>query len=99
LKLKRRSSPVKGLSRQMDLAFCRLVLGLVVAWFRTFLQISALASHWLEDCANFTTTPEENDKYSASQPLLVQYKQQANLLLSVHKYSPLVISRNDKISS
>jgi hypothetical protein len=30
------------------------------------------------------------------QPLLGQYKQQANPLLSVTKYTPLVISRNDK---
>jgi hypothetical protein len=32
----------------------------------TFLQVSALASHWLEDCANFTPTPEENEQYSAN---------------------------------
>jgi hypothetical protein len=30
------------------------------AGFGTFLQVSALASHWLEDFANFTPTPEEN---------------------------------------
>jgi hypothetical protein len=30
------------------------------------------------------------------QLLLVQYKQQANPNLSVHNYTPLVISRNDK---
>ena len=36
------------------------------AGFGRFLQVSALASHWLEDCANFTPTPEENDQYSAS---------------------------------
>jgi hypothetical protein len=30
------------------------------------------------------------------QPLLVQYKQQANPLLSTHNYTPLVISGNDK---
>jgi hypothetical protein len=34
--------------------------------FGTFLQASALASHWLEDGANFTPTPKENDKYSAN---------------------------------
>jgi hypothetical protein len=33
------------------------------------------------------------------QPLLVQYKHQANLLLSMNNFTPLVISRNDKISS
>jgi hypothetical protein len=30
------------------------------------------------------------------QPLLLQYKQQANPLLSVHNYTPLVIRRNGK---
>jgi hypothetical protein len=34
--------------------------------FGTFLQVSALASHWLEDCGNFTQTTEENDQYSAN---------------------------------
>jgi hypothetical protein len=31
-----------------------------------FLQVSGLASHWLEDCANFTPMPEENDQYGAN---------------------------------
>ncbi len=41
------------------------------AEFETFLQVSALASHWLEDCANFTVnnyTPHvisRNDKLSS----------------------------------
>ena len=30
------------------------------------------------------------------QPLLVQHKQQANLYLSMHNYTPLVMSRTDK---
>jgi hypothetical protein len=30
------------------------------------------------------------------QPMLVHYKQQANPLLSVHNYTPLLFSRNDK---
>jgi hypothetical protein len=67
--------------------------------FGTFLRVSDLASHWLEDCANCTPTPEENDKYRVPvqcQPLLVQYKQQDNSLLSVHNYTPIVISGNDK---
>jgi hypothetical protein len=38
------------------------------ARFGRFLQVSALASHWLEDCANITPTPEENDQYSANHP-------------------------------
>ncbi len=33
------------------------------------------------------------------QQLLVRYKQQANPLLLTHNHTPLVISRNDKISS
>jgi hypothetical protein len=33
------------------------------------------------------------------QPLLVQYKQQANPLLSMNNYTPLVISWNEKIRS
>jgi len=36
------------------------------AGFETFLQVSALDSHWLEDFANFTPTPEKNDQYSAN---------------------------------
>jgi hypothetical protein len=38
------------------------------AKFGTFLQVSALASHWQEDCANFPPKPEVNDQ---RQPLLV----------------------------
>jgi len=47
----------------------------------------------LVDCANFKQMPEENDQYSSN-----QYKQQANSLLSMNNYTPLllVISRNDK---
>jgi hypothetical protein len=30
------------------------------------------------------------------QPRLVQYKQQTNVLVSMHNYIPLVISRNEK---
>jgi hypothetical protein len=31
-----------------------------------FLQVSALAFHWLEDCANVTPAPEENDQYNTN---------------------------------
>jgi hypothetical protein len=41
-----------------------LLIGHWSAGFGRFLQVSALASHWLEDCANFTPTPEENNNYS-----------------------------------
>jgi hypothetical protein len=54
------------------------------AEFVRFLQVSALSSHWLEDCVNFMPTPEENDQYSANH--LVQYKQQANPLLPMNNY-------------
>jgi hypothetical protein len=58
------------------------------ARFGTFSQESALASHWLE--------PRELCKFYADaggkqpiqrQPLLVQYKQQANPLLSMNSYN------------
>jgi hypothetical protein len=40
---------------------------MMVSWgWEKFLQVSALASHLLEDCANCTPTPEENYKYSAN---------------------------------
>jgi hypothetical protein len=34
--------------------------------FGTFLQVSTLASHWLEDCANFTPMPVKNNQDSAN---------------------------------
>jgi hypothetical protein len=59
--------------------------------FGTFLYVSAFASYWLEDCANFPPTPEE-------QPIQRQtLLDQANLLLSMDNYTPLADSR--KISS
>jgi hypothetical protein len=39
---------------------------------------------------------EEMTNTVQHQPLLVQYKQQANPLLSMHNYTPLVITGNDK---
>ncbi len=36
------------------------------AGFGKFLQVLTLASHWLEDCENFSPTPEENDRYSTN---------------------------------
>jgi hypothetical protein len=56
----------------------------------------ALASHCLEDCANFTPTMEENDQYNANHSHPVQYKHQAKLLFSMNNFSPLVISTSDK---
>jgi hypothetical protein len=40
------------------------------AGFGTFLQVSALASYWLEECAKCSSTPEENNKYTLLQGLL-----------------------------
>jgi hypothetical protein len=36
------------------------------AGFGKILQVPALAFHWMEDCANFTPTPEENNEFSAN---------------------------------
>jgi hypothetical protein len=38
------------------------------AEFARFLQVSALSSQWLEDCANITPTPDANNQYSANHP-------------------------------
>ncbi len=82
------------------LAACVLSPGFLASYwspgFGTFLQVSALASHWMEDCANFTPTPYLGKWQIQRQKLLVQYKQQANLLLSMHNYTPLVIRGNFK---
>jgi hypothetical protein len=61
------------------------------AGFGTFLQVSAVVSHWLED-----TTNVGGKRPIQRQPLFVQCKKQDNLLLSMHNYTPLVISRNDQ---
>jgi hypothetical protein len=64
------------------------------AGFGRFLQESAISSHWLADCANFTPTPR---KITNTEPLLlVQKKQQTNPLLSMNIYIPLMIIRNYK---
>jgi hypothetical protein len=39
------------------------------AGFGRFLQVSVLASHWLEDWAKFTPTPKENDQYNIKEQL------------------------------
>ncbi len=57
--------------------------------FGRFLQVSALAFHWLADCANLR-------QRRGKQLLSEQYKQQANILLSINNYTPLVISRFNK---
>jgi hypothetical protein len=53
-----------------------------------FFRILTLASLWLEDCANFTPTPEENYQYSAKYVLLVQYKHASpSTFINVQLYS------------
>jgi hypothetical protein len=42
------------------------------------------ASHWLEDCANFTSTPEENDQYSQTTLSAIQA---ASQLINAQLYS------------
>jgi hypothetical protein len=71
---------------------------LLSAGFGTFLQVSANNSHWLEDFANFTPTPEENDQYSANYSLW-NISIKPNPLLTMNNYTPLMISRNGKLSS
>jgi hypothetical protein len=61
------------------------------AGFGTFLQVSALASQWLEDCGNFTPTPEKTDQYSANTLSAIP--------AALHNNTPLVIGKNEKISS
>ncbi len=47
-------------------------------------------------CKVYANAAEENKQQIQRQLLLVQYKQEANPLLLMNKYTPLVISRNDK---
>ncbi len=73
---------------------------LVFNWsarFGTFLQVSALASHWMEDCANFTPTPAGEKRPIKRQPLLMQHKQHVNSLFSMHNNTLLVNSENDNL--
>jgi hypothetical protein len=48
--------------------------------FGRFLLASALASHWLEDCANFMATLEENEKYSANIFSAIQASSQSTFI-------------------
>jgi hypothetical protein len=59
------------------------------------IQVSLLAWSAGWRIVNFTPTLEDNIQYSANH-CLVQYKHQANPLLSMNNYTPLVISRNYK---
>jgi hypothetical protein len=67
-------------------------------WDICSLQLSALASHWQDDCANFTPTPEENLNNQNTAPTTLSVnKHQANPSLSMNNYTPLVNRRNGKI--
>jgi hypothetical protein len=67
------------------------------AGFGTFLQVSALPSHWLvEDCANFKATPEENKTTNTAPNTHSAIKAASQSTLSIHHFSRLVISKNDK---
>jgi hypothetical protein len=59
-----------------------------------FPQVSAIAFHWLEDCANFMPTPEDTTNTSPTTLKAIQAVSQTTLLK--HNYTPLVISRNSK---
>jgi hypothetical protein len=48
------------------LTACTFLASYWSAIFGRFLQVSALASHWLADCTNYTPTPGDNNKYSAN---------------------------------
>jgi hypothetical protein len=49
------------LNKVSDMYLIQVSLLFIAAGFGIYLQVLVLASHWLEDCANFTPTPEEND--------------------------------------
>ncbi len=53
------------------------------AGFGTFLQVSVLASNWLEYCANFTPTPEENETTNTAPTALsaIQETSQSTLVV------------------
>jgi hypothetical protein len=67
------------------------------AGFETFFQVSTLASHWLEDCANFTPTAKENNQNSANYSWYNASNKQIRFYqYTLHNYIPFMISRNDK---
>jgi hypothetical protein len=53
---------------------------LLVIKVGAFLQVSALASHWPEDFANFTPTSEGNDQYSANHLSAIQAASQSTFI-------------------
>ncbi len=66
------------------------VVGVYLVQFSLFLQVSALASHWLEDCGNITPTPEENNQYTVQCQLLLVPCYSSK---SIHFYQCTIILR------
>jgi hypothetical protein len=64
------------------------------AGFGTFLQVSALASYWLGDCANFTPTQIVNRKsqkiYLVHKPQIRKMPNLRKVRKSIKKLSPQI---------
>jgi hypothetical protein len=56
-------------------------------WLGTFLQVLALASYWLEDCANFTATPEENPTNTSPNTLSARQAASQSTFVNEQQYS------------
>jgi hypothetical protein len=52
--------------------------------------------HWLEDSANITPTPEENDQYSAAPSTLFEIQAASQSTFIMNNYTSLEISGIDK---
>jgi hypothetical protein len=64
------------------------------AGFGTFIRVSALASHWLE---TVQMVRQSQRKMTNTMPTILSKLQTARKsTLSMHNYTPLVISRYDK---
>jgi hypothetical protein len=63
---------------------------------KTFIQVSALDSHWLEDCANFTPMLEKATNTAPTTLSAIQAASKSTFINTLHNYTPLVISKNDK---
>jgi len=50
------------------------------AGFGTFLLVSALAFHWLEDCANFTPKLGENNPFQPTTLIAIQAASQSTFI-------------------
>jgi len=62
-------------------------------WSARFWDISSgigPASHWLEDCADFTPTLEGNNQYGTAPTTLSAIQAASQSTLSIHNYTALV---------